>query len=125
MRRATALAILLLPIFTAYGQRQTDSGLDSLGRQLAAFRAMPSGDPSRSPIPCPPDAQLAAYVGLARDALYRRLGKPDWTNPWNLQDWYKLTHPISKNWRGGGYCSVGFQFDSKDVVERVSTTIAI
>ena len=86
---------------------------------------MPVGDPSPTPVPCPSDAQLDAYVGLARTTLYRKLGKPDWTNPWNLRDWYKLTHPISENWRGGGYCSIGFLFNDKDVVEDVSVSIAM
>jgi hypothetical protein len=125
MRFAVLLLIFLLSLSAARGQDSAASSLDSLGRQLAALRAMPVGDPSPTPVPCPADTLLDDYIGLDRQDLYRRLGQPSWVNPRTLRHWYSLTHPISSNWRGGGYCSIGILFDDKDVVEHVSVEIAI
>jgi hypothetical protein len=116
---------LLMSVAAVHGQDHTACGLDSLGRQIAAFRAMPVGDPSPTPAPCPSDNQLDGYTGLNRQDLYRKLGQPDWINPQTLRHWYKLTHPISSNWRGGGYCSIGFSFNDNDLVEDVFVSIAM
>jgi len=125
MKFAIVLLAFLISVPAAHGQNHTTSGLDTLGRQLAAFRAMPVGDPSPSPIACPSDNLLHGYIGLDRQELYRRLGQPDWVNPRTSRHWYSLTRPISSNWRGGGYCSIGLSFDDKDVVEDVSVSIAM
>jgi hypothetical protein len=125
MKFAIVLFAFLLSVPAARGQDHTTSGLDSLGRQLAAFRAMPVGDPSPTPVPCPSDSLLHGYISLDRQELYRRLGQPDWVDPWTFRHWYSLTHPISSNWRGGGHCSIGFLFDDKGVVEDVSVSIAM
>lgn len=124
MRFAILLLVFLLSMPAARGQNQTETGLDSLGRQLAAFRAMPVGDPSPTPVPCPSDNILHDYIGLDRQEIFRRLGQPGWVNPWTLKHWYSLTHPISSNWRGGGYCSIGFSFDDKGTIDDVSLSIA-
>ena len=124
MRPAIVSLALLLSVPSAHGQDSATSGLDTLGRQIAAFRAMPTGDPSPTPAPCPPESLLHSYVGLDREELFRRIGQPGWVNRWTLRHWYSLTHPISPNWRGGGYCSIGFLFDSKDIVTDVSVSIA-
>jgi hypothetical protein len=125
MKFAIVLLALLLSVHAAHGQNHTTSGLDSLGRQLAAFRAMPAGNPSPTPVGCPSNDLLHSYIGLDRQELYRRLGQPGSVNPRTLRHWYSLTHPISSNWRGGGYCSIGFSFDDKDVVKDVSISIAM
>jgi hypothetical protein len=124
MKLVAVLLISLLSGSAACGQARADSGLDALGQQLAAYRAMPVDDPSPTPEPCPSDDLLDTYMGLDQQELYRRLGRPDWVNPQTLRHWYGLTHPISSNWRGGGYCSIGFLFDNKGAVQNVSVSIA-
>ncbi|MCR6663811.1 MAG: hypothetical protein NVV60_11885 [Luteimonas sp.] len=125
MRFAIVIFTFLLSMPTALGQDHLVSGLDSLGRQLAEFRAMPVGDPSPTPVPCPPDDLLRSYISIDRKELYLKLGEPDWVNPWTSQHWYFLTHPISSNWRGGGYCTIGFMFNNKGAVEDVAVSIAM
>lgn len=107
------------------GEDQDTSGLDSLGMQLANFRAMPVGNPSPTPVPCPTQSSLAGYVGLARQDLHRLLGRPDGINPLTSRHWYKLTHPLPSNIRGGGFCTIGFLFNDIDVVENVAVSIAM
>jgi hypothetical protein len=85
---------------------------------------MPADLPSPTQVPCPSNALLDRYIGLDRQEVYRRLGKPDWVDPWTSQHWYKLTSPLSGSLRGGGYCSFGFLFDDHGMVARVSVSVA-
>ena len=123
MKIIATFLLLLLTTAQSIAKDPATSELDSLGRQFAALRAMPIGDPS--PISCPADSALSNYIGLNQQELYRRLGQPDYVSKRTARHWYKLTRPVSENLRGGGYCSIGFMFSGSGVVSDVSVSIAI
>ena len=113
MSRRLILMVLMLPCATPWATNDVPPLLASLGKELAALRALPTGTETNSM--CPQDTNT--LIGLRRADLRRSLGKPDYIEP---SQWtFFFTSPVPPNQFGGGSPELSFWFDTKDRVTNI------
>jgi hypothetical protein len=113
MKGRLILTALMLPFATSWATDDVRPLLASLGKELAALRALPVGSETNSR--CPPDTRT--LIGLRKSALKQSLGRPDYIEP---SQWtFFFTSPVPPNQFGGGFPELSFWFDANDLVTEI------